>query len=171
MLKRMSITIVADASYCPDHKLAGYGYWIASSRGKQAGGGVCGISGEVANNTVAEMMAVCNALWHALKSNLLQSGDRLLIQTDCLAAIGAFDGSRSSLNQQERDAVHYMRNASSRYDIEIFYRHVKGHSATMDARSESNRRCDAKAKECMREERSRYVASKFKPLEVNYIKN
>lgn len=31
----MRVTILADASHCPTTKAGGYGYWIASERGKK----------------------------------------------------------------------------------------------------------------------------------------
>jgi ribonuclease HI len=86
----MRVTIIADASFCPNTNVAGYGYWIATERGKQGGGGE--MKGRVEGNIAAEMQAVANALHIALRLTLVQQKDEVLIQTDCMAAIDAFEG-------------------------------------------------------------------------------
>lgn len=158
----MNVTIICDGSYCPDEKVAGYGFWIASSRGKLGGGGVCAPGHVVSNNTVAEMMAMCNSVWKALESGLLRHSDEVLLQTDCIAAIRAFQQLRYNLIEQELNAVKYMQRIEKEWGISFKYRHVKGHSQVEDARSITNRVCDKTAKEYMRIERVRSRVEKLK---------
>ena len=56
----MKIIVLADASHCPQTKAGGYGFWIASARGKRGGGGQ--LKGKVDTSTLAEMMAIANAI-------------------------------------------------------------------------------------------------------------
>ena len=88
----MNVTIITDASCSSSERIGGYGFWIASARGKLGGGGP--FREHVENPGVAEMKAVSYALYEALKAGLLQAGDRVLVRTDCLSAIAAFEGSR-----------------------------------------------------------------------------
>lgn len=155
-------TIIADASFCPDEQVAGYGYWIASPRGKHGGGGVCVHGGRVQTSTVAEMMAVCNAIWHAINRGLIRHHDSVLLQTDCTGAIQAFEGSRGFLSKQESDAVNYISSVESKYEISFTYRHVKGHTRNRDARSVTNAICDKKARLFMQRARTASKAKKLK---------
>lgn len=75
----MLVTIIADASYCPNYNVAGYGYWIVCDRGSDGGGGPLGKGNKVENSTVAEMMAIVKALYKACQSNLVQVQDVVLI--------------------------------------------------------------------------------------------
>lgn len=84
----MRVTIIADASFCPDTNVAGYGYWIACERGKDGGGGE--MKGRVESSLIAEMQAVVNALYISIRKNLVQANDHVLLQTDCEGAILKF---------------------------------------------------------------------------------
>ena len=158
----MNVTIIADASWCPEEHVGGYGYWIASGRGKFGGGGQCMNGGVVTSSIVAEMQAMCNALYIALDRALVMAGDEVLIQTDCMAAIQAFQGLRHNLVEQERSAVQYMHRVATRFGLVLRYRHVKGHTSNDDARSVTNRLCDKRAKESMRAARTKSKAQKLK---------
>jgi len=149
----MRVTIIADASFCPDTNVAGYGFWIASERGKQGGGGEmkCRLEGNIA----AEMQAVANALHIATRLQLVQAADEVLIQTDCMAAIDAFEGKRKNLPSQEWEAVRVLRRLRSEHNLQIVFRHVKGHTGKKEARYVTNHLCDKRAKEAMRRARAR----------------
>lgn len=148
----MRVTIIADASHCPDTLAAGYGYWIASERGKFGGGGP--MKGLVADSTTAEMQAVCNALYAAVRCQLVQPGDEVLIQTDCEAAIQAFQGSRDVRRKHEREVLRYFHSLRERSSIRVSFRHVKGHTKRKEARYVTNNLCDQRAKEGMRQARA-----------------
>lgn len=144
----MRATIIADASFCPDTNVGGFGYWIASDLGKLGGGGV--FKDPVENSISAEMLAVCNALHVAMERDLIEPGWEILFQTDCQAAIDAFYGARHCRIHQEVAAVSYMQRLLLRYDFTFSYRHVKGHTNREEGRYAANRLCDRYAKDSMR---------------------
>lgn len=148
----MRVTIIADASHCPDTLAAGYGYWIASERGKLGGGGP--MKKLAADSTSAEMQAVCNALYVAIRYQLVQPGDDVLIQTDCEAAIQAFQGRRNIRRPHEMEVLRYFHSLRERSSIVVSFRHVKGHTKRKEARYVTNNLCDQRAKEGMRQARA-----------------
>lgn len=150
----MRVTIIADASFCPDTNAAGYGYWIACDRGKTGGGDE--MKGRVPSSMVAEMQAVVNALYVAARLSLVQQGDSVLIQTDCLAAIDTFEGRREFLNGNEIEVLKAMSHVRSKLELTILFRHVKGHTRNREARFVTNNLCDERAKTAMRRARARF---------------
>lgn len=151
----MKVTIIADASWCPHESVGGYGFWIASERGKLGGGGELAQGKFVESSHAAEMMALCNALFIALGRDLVQQGDEVLLQTDCMAAIDAFQDRRVYLAAQEHAALKYMKGLQRGHKLILTYRHVKGHTSNPNARSVTNRLCDERAKTSMRVARAR----------------
>ena len=149
----MRVTIIADASFCPDTNVAGYGYWIASNRGKVGGGDE--MKGRVPSSIVAEMQAAVNALYIAARQSLVQHGDSVLIQTDCQAAIDTFEGRRESLNDKEVEALTALIHVRSKLELTILFKHVKGHTRNREARFVTNNLCDERAKDAMRRARAR----------------
>lgn len=79
----MNVTIFADASWCPEYKVGGYGFWIASARGKAGGGGA--LKEPVDTATIAEMMALCNALAIGVRKRLVMPADIVLMQTESVS--------------------------------------------------------------------------------------
>lgn len=145
----MNVTLLSDASYCPKYKVAGYGFWIACSRGKLGGSGQ--ILEDVEDTNAAEMMAICNSIWHGVTDRLIERGDRLLIQTDSLAAIDRLHGHRVvTLTQQQERIIAYYEKAVRRLELSVQFRHVKGHTLCQESRFVANRICDKRAKEQMR---------------------
>ena len=147
----MHVTILADASHCPDTRAGGYGYWIASERGKKGGSG--SFKGRVVNSTVAEMMAIANSLYEAVRHNLVLENDCILFQTDCEAAIFAFTGKRS-VTQEEGKVVSYVRKVVRGMKLTVSYKHVKGHTSNKQARFAANNACDRAARKAMRKARN-----------------
>ena len=147
----MRVTIIADASHDPETKAAGYGFWIASQRGKKGGHGA--FKERVVNNIAAEMMALLNGLYEACKLGLVQPNDAVLLQTDCMSAIDAFEGRRKRITPQEQELVTYFKHLRSTMNINTDFRHVKGHTAGMDSRSFVNNKCDELAGLAMRRAR------------------
>lgn len=154
----MRVTIICDASHCPQFHVAGYGYWIASDRGRKGGGGQ--ILSDVFDNNTAEMMAICNTIWHGINTGLIQEGDQVLIQTDCLAAIDRLGEKLSSTRPQDLQALRYFREVTFGKSLQISWRHVKGHTNLQDARYAANRACDKRAKVAMRAARKKKVLEK-----------
>lgn len=149
----MRVTIIVDASYCSSSRAAGFGYWIASERGKMGGGGSMRIP--VENSTAAEMLAVCNSLHVARNSDLIQPGDHILIQTDCVAAIEGLktDFHRQLKVEQEKEARRFLMRFRREHQLTLSFRHVKGHSGRREARYVTNHLCDKRAKAGMRKAR------------------
>lgn len=149
----MNVTILADASWCPDTKAAGYGFWVASARGKTPGGG--SMRETVSGSLPAEMMAVCNALHAAIDLQLVKSGDVVLMQIDCVAAIKRFTAGYSPAVKDEKRAYKFFKELTKTHRIAVLFKHVKAHTSGHDARHKSNNHCDTRAKDGMRAMRQR----------------
>lgn len=157
-------TLITDASYCSQTKSAGYGFWIASDRSRFPGGGE--IKQDVNDATVAELFAVVNGLWYAIKGGAVIDRDNVLIQTDCMAVITLIDGDRMPRRGQEENGYKQLLGIIDMHQLTIEMRHVKGHTMKRDARSITNKLCDSRAKRFMRERRKRVLAE----VQINIIK-
>jgi ribonuclease HI len=116
----MRVTIIADASHCSDTGASGYGYWIASERGKHGGGG--SVRTKVSGSIAAEMIAIVNAIDVAVKRELLQKGDH----------------AKEIFFELKRGA-----------GFTFSFRHVKGHTSNTEARFVTNNLCDKRARKAM----------------------
>lgn len=147
----MLVTILTDASRCPDTGASGYGYWIASGRGKRPGGNAMGVTPCI---TTAEMMAIANALTVAVKAGLVQDGDDVLIQSDSTAATDTLQGRHSrhvcGTTEKMIEIKEYVRRFARDHHLNLEYRHVKAHTGRPEARFRANHHCDARAKTHMR---------------------
>ncbi|RQT26124.1 ribonuclease HI [Burkholderia contaminans] len=148
----MLVTIIADASWDPETGAGGYGYWSVSQRGRRSGGGA--LKSLARNNNVAEMMAVVNGVHMAFAHQIAMHGDSLLAQTDCQAAILAFEGKRL-LSIDERMIVEGLNRLINANQADIRFKHVKGHTRGEVPRLWVNNHCDELAKTGMREARAR----------------
>jgi ribonuclease HI len=148
------VTILADASFCSRTSAAGWGYWIASDRGKLGGGGELK---RATSSAVAEMMAVVNALDVGLRGFLIQKDDTVLIQTDCQEAIIAFcQGTSRDVDQTAVLEAYFVRVRA--FKLTVRFKHVKGHTSRhthTDARYGANRACDGRARRAMQQMRKR----------------
>lgn len=142
----MLVTIIADASYCPINKIAGYGYWISSERGSNGGGGPLAKGDKVENSTTAEMMAIVNALYYAIRDGFVQVQDTVLLQSDCVPALDAFTFKRHKLTEVEHQIVTKLNQYMLQYSLNLRYRHVKGHCGIQQSRYLANNHCDVRAK-------------------------
>lgn len=145
-------TLMIDASWCPETGASGYGYWIASHRGKTGGGGPIKDPAETSN--LAEMQAVCIVLYLAEGLGFIREGEEVLVQTDCMAAILGLHKERR-LTIAEHNAWSYYHSFGLRYNVTL--RHVKGHSRSRAARHIANNSCDIRAKIAMREMRKKIL--------------
>ncbi len=148
----MLITIIADASFCPDTKVAGYAYWIICKRGKKGGDGT--FKGPVESNIIAEMMALLNALQGGLTSKVVRHNDQVLLQTDCQPAIDTFKKRRRRPSTKEKELIHWLDECLRTNNIAVRFRHVKGHSGRDEGRYVANAICDRKARRNMRKART-----------------
>ena len=149
----MRVTILADASHCPDTKAAGYGFWVASARGKTPGGG--SMREPVSNSLTAEMMAVCNALHAAISLELVKTGDTVLMQIDCVGAIRRLTSRPPAHEKQQKEVRKFFLELTEKHRLRVSFKHVKAHTEGHDARHKANNHCDTRAKEGMRAMRQR----------------
>lgn len=149
----MLITVMSDASFCPTTKAAGYGYWIACDRGKIAGSGAFRV--DVPSSGVAELLAAVNAIDRACKEGLVEKGDMILVQSDCLSAVKAFSfgRNRNSFCDLAWQGMLHVFNLRREIGFKLKGKHVKGHSANISSRFASNNLCDQKAYEAMQKDK------------------
>lgn len=144
----MRVTILADASFCPDYHVGGYGFWIVCERGKYGGGG--SIKNTVPSSVIAEMMAVVNALHQGLKVGLVMKGDDVLMQTDCMGAINFLSRMVRGLPPDHMPIAQAWYDLRTKNDIRVMFKHVKAHTGLTEARYIANKMCDKRAKKGMR---------------------
>lgn len=145
------VTLITDASHCPNTLAGGYGVWVAGQRGKQAFGGA--ISGTKDSSEI-ESKALCNGLYHGIKSGLICRGDTVLMQSDCDAALKLLACKRTP-RESEFDILDWMADTTMKNGITLTFRHVKGHTNKKDSRSKAQDHCDKLAKKHMVSERKR----------------
>lgn len=149
----MIVTVICDASFCPDTKSSGWGVWIKSARGK------CVRSGSFTNKPEksyeAEAMAVSIAVFLAFKYGIARAGDKLLIQSDCLMVIHAYNGimSEKKISPVLQQTISYTRDLAKERDCKIQLRHVKGHAPQEGNRNYVNEICDKMARKVMKAQR------------------
>ena len=149
----MKIHIFCDAAYCPSSKIAGYGYSIVTDKGTCNGGAE--FVGLVSTSTAAEMQAVANTIYTGLMKGLVCRGDSLVVHTDCMSIILAFNGNRKSYSNQECRSINYINKLILLYSLNIEFRHVKAHTKKRDANSINNRLCDKIASKALKQARSK----------------
>jgi ribonuclease HI len=138
-------TLLVDASWCPNTGVAGYGYWIASDRGKLGGGAA--LQGILSSSNLAEMQAICNVIHIAKSKGLILPQEEVLVQTDCIAAILGLRNARPLNADEEQTRAKF---AELTEDHLVVFRHVKAHTGRWEARFSANRKCDKRAKDAMR---------------------
>ena len=164
----MLVTIITDASFCSETKAAGYGFWVASERGKYVGGGEFD-KRSPPNSTIAEKAAVIKGLEGALKRRLIHKNDRILIQSDCIAALKFFESAEvESLDyfkiKDDYEIAKWFISLKKSLNLDFVYKHVKGHTFNEGSRYYVNRVCDKKARSAMRRQRKRIMLSNIKSV-------
>lgn len=162
-----SLTIIADASFCPDTKAADYGVWVAGNGKGQA---FKGSLPSPQDNNVAETMAIVNALWHGIESGLLKSNTNVLIQSDSSTAIGVLSGEKAAYNPQLKHALRYTRDLVQRYGLLLRFKHVPGHTSGHDKRTRAQNICDTDAKEQMHLQRAAILLAQNIETPVEVVK-
>jgi ribonuclease HI len=151
----MNVTVLADASYCPETQIGAYGFWIACDRGKLPGGDA--FEGCLTNSIQAEMMAIGEAIFKGIQANLIRNKDVVLVQTDCKSAIQLFNKTeRRELPQWALTVWDYYRNIEREWRLQVTFKHVKGHTdrkTKNEPRFAANRACDSRARQAMRRAR------------------
>jgi ribonuclease HI len=149
----MRVTIISDASHCPNTLVGGYGFWAVSQRGRHAGHGV--FKSTMKDATAAETMAIVNALHCSLQLGIAAEGDAVLIQTDCMNAIAQLDGRNTQRKRNDLSkAISLFVEMRDTHSLAINFRHVRGHTKVQDQRSRAQRLSDERAKRAMRKARA-----------------
>lgn len=138
----MLVTLMTDASHCPNTGAGGYGFWCATERGKLPGGGP--LAGVIKDSYEAEMKAVANSLKCGINAGLILEGDRVLVQLDHQGVVGCINGVHSA-RSDVKCVLDYIFNTAKELNLKVFARHVKGHSKNTEARYASNNHCDVRA--------------------------
>ena len=112
---------------------------------------------DIENNNTAEMMAICNTIWEGINKGIIQRGDTLLIQSDCLSAMEKIKGVQRTNTVQEDAVLEYFEKTVRRNELSVRFRHVRGHTGKVEARFVANRMCDKRAKAAMRTARRRKI--------------
>lgn len=147
----MLVTLMTDASHCPDSGAAGFGFWCASDRGKLAGGSA--FRDAIKDSYEAEFKGVANSLKASINAGLILNGDKVLIQLDCIGVIYCIVG-KSEPRDDVVIVLEYIKNIAKQYDLKLICRHVKGHTKRLEGnRFKANNHCDVRAKKAMREAR------------------
>lgn len=146
----MRVTIISDASQCPETGAAGYGYWLVSERGNSGGGGL--FKTPLPDPTIAEMMGVVNALYLAVQHGIAAAGDEVLIQLDCTSVIRMLSSEACARPDLElvREKFHALR---AQHQLTVEFRHVRGHTNSPAKRSTAQRRADQRARHEMKQGR------------------
>lgn len=143
----MIVTIMTDASHCTQTKAAGFGFWIASNRGKLSGGKP--MTTHCIGSHDSEFKAVANTLHIAIKSGLVCTGDRVIIQLDNVAVVNSINTGKTKVKNSQA-ALKFILDSAKDYCLELKSRHVKGHTNLTESRYAANNHCDRIAKQQMR---------------------
>lgn len=147
----MLATIMCDASFCPETGAGGYGFWIATERGRQGGGQE--FKSLLSSSLEAEMCAVVNSLVQAKNLNLLIGVDWVLFQIDCVSAIDRLINPSRCSNDTEKSISLLFQKKIADYGLRYKIKHVKGHTKGRDNRTRANNHCDKRAKAAMQARR------------------
>ena len=142
IIRNRRATIICDASFCHRTKAGGWAVWITSSVGfnldkqthKQAGT----FHRSPRSPEQAEGWACYNGLWLAYRIG----ANSALVQTDCLNVVNG--SGRPDWN--EMVGLYWP-------DMQVAWRHVKGHTDRPESRFYINRWCDETAKTHMKRQR------------------
>jgi len=162
------VTIIADASFCPASRAAGWAAWI-----KADGRDSALISGSFtkitpASSGEAEFFAVANALFKAVKDGFIRQRDKVMIQSDCVAVLEAMLWGLDCQESQHPEGCGLSRPRTrpalaagggekalttigaiaAPLELELVVRHVRGHTSG-GGRQWVNRACDRAARKAM----------------------
>jgi ribonuclease HI len=162
------VTIIADASFCPTSRAAGWAAWI-----KADGRDSVLISGSLTkiapvSSGEAEFFAVANALYKAVKDGFIRRQDRVMIQSDCVAVLEAMLWGLDCRESRHPEGCALRRpptrpglvagagetalttigGIAANLDLALCVRHVRGHTPG-GGRQWVNRACDQAAREAM----------------------
>lgn len=163
----MVTTIFADASWCPRTQVGGWGCWVKNEFSTNVYNGA--FKAPLPCSASAEFAAAANALhMGVIKGHVARRG-LVVLQTDCEKVLMAMsrayrkDWSRRhnqrcgfpGLGKAESAARDTILRLANSMNLELRWKHVRGHQGGGNARSWVNERCDSLAKAAMRQARER----------------
>lgn len=170
----MLVTLFSDASLCSGTKVGGWAAWLKTSRAPAAYRVGAAFVVQVDDITIAESMAVVNALAYGTRDGIIHRGDEVLVQTDNNNVMGVLTGTtkrkkpsrrrrlkKGLSSSQARNLTHRrnreikiiartFRELVGRHDLHVRWRHVKAHRGKVDRRAAVNSFCDETARRHMR---------------------
>ena len=129
------VTVMADASFCPDTKSMGYAGWVKFGANGETRE-LFGTSRTVNHSFEAEVEALERVLEYVIGHVPIQH-KRIVVQSDCIGALE---------NIRERWGRRFRRRGA----ISFRTKHVKGHTTRVEPRFKLQCWLDKKAKEHMR---------------------
>jgi ribonuclease HI len=169
----MKATIISDASWC--HR-SGAGGWAAWAKADGSDSVIWSGSFDKrapATAGEAELFAIANALHQANASGMLEDGAQIMLQSDCLYALGCVlftvktaveskhkDGAalippkKPRFSDNVRSALAHIVEIVSERGFVLSLRHVRGHTEG-GGRQWVNRQCDLAARKAMRAARAK----------------
>lgn len=151
----MQVIIFVDASFCLDTRVCAFGYYIACDRGRKQGGRNLNVRPHFPHE--AETLAIANALYQAIKYNLVYKHDHVTIRTDCNRSILAYQDQIKNLSWSEERAIDYFRKVCEENDLTYNLKHIKAHSGTDTPEKYAHNKCDQYAKVHMNKAREQYT--------------
>lgn len=157
----MLVSVIADASYCDEYKIAGLACWVKSNR-TQKGVFRKGVRSDprIVSSTLAELGAVVMGVHVAVKTKVAHYGDTVLIQSDCTGVFPyiVYPKTKLGSSQVEDEMIEVLMKYSTDYGLRYRYKHVKGHqNGSMGGRFAVNIRCDAEAYKAMKSRRLKMI--------------
>lgn len=151
----MLITLFSDASLCPHTRKGGWAGWLKSEGRTVRGGGP--FKRPLNDTSIAEAMAVVNALHLGARKGLITAGATVLVQTDNDSIASVLQGTAkrriTATAAVVDDVARAFHALVTGMGITIRWRHVKAHRGAVDRRSAVNDYCDGQAREHMRQAR------------------
>lgn len=155
----MLVSVISDASYCPEYKVTGMACWVKSNRTTR-GVFKAGVRDDprIISSTLAELGAAVMGVHVAVRTKVAHYGDTLLIQSDCTGIERyilnpALISNKSPL-QIEREMVDVLVRNMNDYGLRYRFKHVKGHqSKDLGGRFAVNVMCDREAYKLMKKRR------------------
>lgn len=153
----MIVTLIVDASFCPETKV---GAWAAVAKSNRSKDLLISHMNYVRHSGDAEVMAIRYALQTAFQRKYIRRGDAVRIFTDCVPAISLFTGERKPCSldtHYEQLALDFVRHFCKANKLTLVFDHVKGHSSGTSPLEFNHNWCDANARRAMQSYRDKLL--------------
>lgn len=166
-----NVTIISDASVCPNTKVAAWAAWMKAD-GKASAMHSGAFDEPVGDSSMAETLAIINAIHRAVTSGYVEKGGNILMQSDSLDALAvlmiALPGTvenkhasgapvykmRKKTSERYSKAIKILRKIVAEHHLVLEVRHVRGHKSG-NGRQYVNRLVDKEAKAIVRANRGK----------------